>query len=436
MILDLVLTLAAMARIRMTVLVYGAAIVAALAANWPAWNGPMGSGISGETDVPVRWSATDNIEWKVSLPDRGNSSPVVWGDRVFVTQAIEAENRRQLICFDRKDGSRLWEAGLVVGQPEESHPTNPPCSASPVTDGERVVVWFGSAGLFCYDLKGNQLWHRDLGTQKHQWGYGASPILFEDLCILHFGPGERSFLIAVNKRTGETVWKMDLPQTVTGERTDGFARQRNGVVGSWSTPIVIDAADRKELVLSLPERVRAFDPRTGTELWYCEGLNPLVYTSPIYGDGVVVAMGGFLGTTVAVKPGGKGDVTASHRLWQTQRTKNRLGSGVVHDGHVYILNTDGIAECVNLESGERVWDERVRGRGPKSESWSSMVLVGDKIYVLNQSGETIVLRASPKFEVIAVNELDGELTNSTIAVSDGQLFIRTHRHLWCIGKRN
>lgn len=403
--------------------------------NWPAWNGPHGSGVSREKDLPLRWSATENVRWKVPLPERGNSSPIVWGQRVFLTQAMENLGRRTVICFDRSSGRQLWQSGVTYRENEETHEDNPYCAASPVTDGERVIAWFGSAGVFCLDTAGQELWRRDLGKQNHQWGYAASPVLYQNLCIVSFGPGDRSFLIALDKATGKTVWQVDTLPSKPGSRTDGFAGDKSGgVIGSWSTPIIVPTNGRDELIVSLPERVGAFDPRTGRELWYCDGLNPLLYTSPIHGDGVVVAMGGFLGTTIAVKPGGQGDVTSTHRLWQTTRTKNRLGSGVIHEGHIYVLNTEGIAECLELKTGKKVWEERLRGQGAKSESWSSMVLAWDRIYIPNQSAETFVLKASPKFEVLAVNSLDGELTNATLAVSDGDIFIRTRKHLWCIGR--
>jgi outer membrane protein assembly factor BamB len=409
--------------------------VAVQAGNWPAWHGPNGSGVTPETNLPVRWSATENVRWKAPLPDRGNSSPIVWGDRVFITQAIEKEKRLTVLCLNRATGKVLWQSGIAYSGNDLTHETNPYGSASPVTDGERVIAWFGSAGVFCYDLNGKELWRRDLGKQNHQWGYAASPIIRGDLCFLNFGPGERTFLIALDKRTGKTVWKVDVPPLQPKERTDGFAGQRNGVIGSWSTPIAINANGREELIVSFPEQLRAFDPKTGKELWVCDGLNPLIYSSPIFGDGVVVGMGGYLGTSVAVKPGGTGNVTATHRLWKRERNKNQLGTGVIHGSHFYVLDTPGIAECIELSTGRVVWEKRVNGAGPKNESWSSMILSGDKIYVLNQSGDTIILRASPKFEVVAVNSIGNELTNSTLAVSDGALFIRTHQNLWCISER-
>jgi outer membrane protein assembly factor BamB len=405
-----------------------------LAANWPQWRGPMGVGITSETDLPTKWSATENVKWKVPMPARGNSTPVVWGDKVFVTQPIEKEGRRLLICFDRGTGKKLWEVGTTYEAKETSHRTNPPASASPYVDGERVYVWFGSAGIFCYDLNGKELWHRELGKQQHEWGYAASPVIYKNFCILNFGPGENSFLIALDKTSGKTLWQLNIPEAKPKERTDGFAGQSDGVVGSWSTPIVVNASGRDELIVSLADGLKGFEPTTGKELWHCGGINPLLYTSPIYGDGVIVAMGGYHGTTIAVKPGGSGDVTKK-MLWKEERTKNRLGSGVIHKGHIFIGNTEGVAECIELSTGKVVWEERLPGVGPKTELWSSMMLSGDKIYIVNQSGDCIILRASPKFEVIGVNSIGNELTNASVVPSEGDLFIRTHEHLWCIGKK-
>ena len=401
------------------------------AANWPAFRGPTGNGVSPELNLPLRWSATENVRWKTPLPDRGNGSPIVWGDRVFITQAVEG--RRLVMCFDRQQGKLLWQSGPSYGETEETHGTNPYCSPTPVTDGERVIAWFGSAGIYCFDFNGRELWHRDLGKQKHTWGFASSPVLHGDMCLLNFGPGKRSFLTALDKKTGQTLWQVDIPEVEAPVRTDGFrGNEKDGRIGSFSTPLLITTGGREELVVSYPEQLRAFEPKTGREIWRCGGLNPLIYTSPTYGEGVIVAMGGFNGTTIAVKDGGNGDVTATHRLWQTSGTKNRCGSAVIHQGHFYVLNMDGMAECIKLQTGERVWQERLKGAGPKSDSWSSMLLVGDLIYVLNQSGDTTILKASPKFEVVGVNALGNEPCNATHAFSNGDIFIRTDKNLWCI----
>jgi outer membrane protein assembly factor BamB len=207
-------------------------------------------------------------------------------------------------------------------------------------------------------------------------------------------------------------------------------------VGSWSTPIVITAGQRQELILSRPNRVQALDPKTGGEFWNCTGLNPLVYTSPLYDKdtGIVVAMGGYMGMALAVKAGGSGDVTQTHRLWHHPKTKQRIGSGVIFENHIYILNDPGIAECFELQTGKLLWEERLKGPAPKSDNSSSMVAADGKLYVVNQGGDAFVLRAAPRFKVLATNSL-GESIIGSPAVSDREVFIRTHKALWCIGER-
>src|SRR5262245_41070472 len=271
--------------------------IAARADNWPAWRGPEGTGVCREKNLPLRWSTNDSVRWRIPLPEAGNSTPIVWDNRVLITQAIEKEGRRTVMCFDRATGKLLWQLGTTFTEKEPTHETNPQCSPSPVTDGERVVAWFGSAGLYCYDLSGKELWHRELGQQRHIWGYGASPVLHGDLCILSFGPGERTFLIAVNKKTGKDVWKIEEPGGHSGEKKAG--EDKAPWIGSWSTPVVVKTDGREELLLGWPKRLVAFEPKTGKELWTCAGLNPLVYTSALYADGIVVAMGGFNGMALA-----------------------------------------------------------------------------------------------------------------------------------------
>jgi outer membrane protein assembly factor BamB len=402
------------------------------AAPWPAWRGAGGDGVSRETDLPLRWNATDGVKWKVALPERGNSTPVVWGDRVFITQAAGPE--RLVICYSRGDGKELWRGGAKNAAQEPTHATNPYCSASPATDGERVYAWFGSAGLYCFEVSGKQLWHRDLGEHRHEWGYSSGPVLHEGLCYLNFGPGPRTALIAVNKLTGDEVWRHEPgPVKVAMPRNDGFGT-KDGVVGSWGLPLLIDAGNRRELIMAWPQEIRAYHPETGQALWHCGGLNPLVYSSPLFGEGVLLAMGGYSGSTVAVRPGGTGDVTETHRLWHELRDSGHIGTGVIREGHVYIQNMNGIVECVELRTGKKIWKERLESSGGRTEAWSSPVLAGDRLYLVNQGSDCYVLRVSPKFEVIAHNPLNDGLTNASPAISDGNIFIRTHAHLWCLGK--
>lgn len=404
------------------------------AADWPEWRGPLGTGVSEETNLPVKWSPTENVRWRVALPERGNSTPIVCTSRVFLTQA--AGKDRTLMCFDRGDGKLLWQRGVTTQLADDpTHPTNPYCSASPVTDGQRVIAWFGSDGLHAYDFAGRKLWSRDLGVQRHIWGYGASPVIHGDLCFLNFGPGDRSFLIAVDKNTGETVWQHD---EETGYGKPATADVRGGkqetvatYIGSWSTPVLMPVDGREQLLLSWPRRLAAYDPKTGRELWTCAGLNPLVYTSPIYSGDTVVAMGGFGGMSFAARAGGSGDITESRRLWHHPRTKQRIGSGVIHEGHIYIHNDPGVAECFELATGKLVWQERLQGPGKTGQNWSSVMLAGGNCYTITQGGDCFVFKAGPKFELVAVNSL-GERSNSSIVPSDGELFIRTHEAIWCI----
>ncbi len=404
------------------------------AGDWPAWRGPAGTGLSAESGLPVKWSKSENVRWRVALPDRGNSTPIVFGGHVFITQAIEKEGWRGLMCFRRGDGEKIWQVGVTYTEKEMTHGTNPYCSASPVTDGERVIASFGSAGLYCYDFAGKELWHRDLGKQEHIWGNAASPMLVGDLCVLNVGPGERTFLIAVNKRTGETVWQHDEPGGKSG------VEGNKDWLGSWTTPILIrvkadDGAERDELVMSFPTRACAFDPKTGRALWSCRGLGPLVYTSPLIGEAdgkpVIVAMSGYGGPYLACRPGGSGDVTESHRLWQVPRAPQRIGSGAIRGEHVYILNDPGTFECIELKTGKTVWAKRLEAPGGDHTSWSSMVLAGDKLFVVNHGGDSFVLRASPEFEQISTNSL-GERTLSSHGTSNGEIFIRTYKALWCV----
>lgn len=415
----------------MKVLVALALSTACVSANWPAWRGPEGTGVAKDSKLPLRWSTNENIRWRTPLPERGNSTPIIWRDSVYVTQAIEKENRRTLMCFNRRTGEVRWQKGVTYAEKEPTHETNPYCSASAVTDGERVVASYGSAGLYCYDLDGEELWHRDFGKQHHIWGNAASPVIYRDLCILNVGPGERSFLVAVDKRTGKTLWQLDEPGGHSGRRKPGDDSSASVWIGSWTTPIIIKENGSDRLIMSFPNRVAALEPKTGKEVWTCNGLNPLVYTSPLYADGVVVALGGYQGMALAAKTGGKGDVTETHRLWHHPRTRQRIGSGVIHEGRIYILNELPTAECYDLRTGKLLAERRLKGSGPKGNIWSSMVLAGERLYVINQSGDTFVLKASPQIETLSLNSL-GEFTNASLAPSNGEIFIRTHESLWCI----
>jgi outer membrane protein assembly factor BamB len=406
---------------------------AALADNWPAWRGADGQGQSAEKGLPLTWSAQENVRWKTPLPDEGSSTPIVWGNRVFLTQASErtkpkpaggpaVAKKRSLMCFDRADGKLVWQKDVLYPEPESTHPTNPYCSASPVTDGERIVVSFGSAGMYCYDFAGKELWKKDLGKLEHIWGNGSSPILYGDLAILWAGPGERQFLLAVNKKTGQKVWQHDEP--------GGSYSQKGTWIGSWSTPVIAKVDGKDHLILGVPKKLKGFDPNTGKELWSCNGLGNLVYTSPLVADGSAVNMSGFHGPALAVKLGGAGDITKD-RLWlQEKKNPQRIGSGVRVGEHIYMMEENGTPHCFEVKTGKEIWNAADR---PGEGAWGSMVHGDGKLYVTSRNGTTLVFAASPKYNLLATNRL-GEHTDASIAISGGDLFIRTYKHLWCIGK--
>lgn len=394
------------------------------AANWPAWRGPDGQGHCAETDLPLKWSATENVKWKIPLPDAGNSTPVIWGDKIFLTQATEKGTVRSLMCLNRADGKLLWKKEVKHTDKETTHSTNPYCSASPATDGERVVVSHGSAGMYCYDFAGKELWKKDCGKMEHIWGNASSPILYQDLAILWVGPGERQVLLAVDKKSGKTVWEHNEPGGASGS---GGNKEW---IGSWSTPTIIQSEGKDQLLLSVPKKVKGFDPKDGKELWFCDGLTNLVYTSPLYGNGIAVGMSGFGGSALAVRLEGTGDIT-KNRLWHHPRNTQRVGSGVIVGDHVYILEENGTPHCYELKNGTEVW--KIENR-PSGSTWASMVAAGGRLYVMNKQADTLVFAASPKYELLATNKI-GETSNASPAIADGEIYIRTYKHLYCIGKK-
>lgn len=394
------------------------------AEDWPVWRGPHGDGHSAAKSPPLRWSRTENVRWKTHLPGPGNSSPIVWKDRVFLTQALEKGRRRAVLCLNRADGKILWQRETLYTEKEPTHETNPYCSASPVIDGERVIASLGSAGLVCYDFDGKELWRKDVGKLEHIWGNGSSPILYGDLAILWCGPGERQFLLAVNKTSGATVWKHE----EAGGKSGAVGPKE--WLGSWSSPLLTRIGNHDELILCVPKKVKGFDPKTGKQLWWCDGLGELVYASPVCSaDGIVMAVSGYYGPALAVRAGGMGDVTNTRRLWHhARRHPQRIGSPILVGDRAYLFNESGLAQCFELKTGEDQWKkERVNGT-----TWSSPVYAAGRLYVPTMNGDTFVLSASPKYELLARNPL-GERVLSSLAVAGDDIFIRTYEHLWCIG---
>ena len=408
--------------------------------DWSQWRGSDGSGKTASVASVKQWGTSQNLKWRVALPEAGNSTPIVWQDKILMTQPLSDDKQRAMLCLDRETGRELWRRGVNYSEAEATHKTNPYCSASPVTDGERVIAWFGSAGLVCWDLDGNEVWKRNLGKLEHMWGYGTSPVLYGDLCILSFGPGNQEFIIAVDKQTGETVWQVDAlgdsdERKLSGPENDGNANEFQSdkersvrLRGSWTTPIVVQTGGHDELVVALPRRLSGFDPSTGKLLWTCGGGAPLAYASVVEHDGVIVVLGGYNGASMAVRAGGRGDVTETHRLWHLSRDNGWLGTGIAHQGDVYICDMGGVLHCLAVETGEVRWKKRVQGGG----TWSSMTQTADGLmYLLTKTGVTTVFRPSAEgFEAVAENSV-GEASNASVVVAGGEILIRTDQSLWC-----
>lgn len=403
---------------------------AATADDWPAFRGPAGDGRSSESKVVTAWGPQKNVKWKAPLPQWGNGSPVVSKGRVFVTSAEDPEGRkRSLYCFDRKDGRQLWVRTVDVPRAMPTHGTNGYCPTTPAADGERVVVFEGVGGLRCYDYDGKPLWSRELGDFEHQWGDGISPLIHDGKVVLHGGPGKRIFLAAFDVKSGRTLWEIEEPVDGNGDKNSA-----GKVMGSWCTPLVTPVDGRPQIVCTFPTRILGVDPATGKVLWSCEGIRhkkgDLAYSSPVAVDGVLVAIGGFNGPSLGVKLGGSGDVTSSHRLWRIENQPQSIGSGVAVDGRLYVpLAGPHRIECLDPKTGRALWQHKA-----EKPFWGSMVYAGGHAYVTDQEGTTIVFKPNPeRFEPVSTNAL-GEKCNATPAVSDGQVFIRTFRALYCIGE--
>lgn len=394
-----------------------------VATDWPQFRGPRGDSLTPDGNFPTEWSATRNVRWKTPLDGRGNGSPIVSGGRVFLTTAVDAGAKRTLRCFDRRDGTQLWERTVEWKPDEPTHDTNPYAATTPAADGRRVVVWHGSAGLYCYDFNGKELWKKDLGEFIHIWGYGTSPVLHEGKVLLNTGPGaDRSFVAAFALDDGDELWRCDEPLEA--------GTQRSGYFGSWSTPNIVRIDGKDRLLCSMPGRVKCYDIDTGQILWHCDGLNPLIYTSIIPGDGFGVAMGGYNGVAIGFRYGGRDDVTDTNRLWRVERNPQRIGTGVLVGDSIYMANAGpSVIQCIEARTGREIWQERL----PGGNAWASIVRTGDGLlYVTAQNVTTTVFRPDPeKFDVVATNRLPGH-TNATPAFSGGEIFVRTDDALYCI----
>lgn len=392
---------------------------------WSRWRGPSGQGLVEGKGYPTTWSETENIVWRVPVPGRGHSSPVIWADRIFLTTAAADGSSRSVLCFRRADGTLLWERPVPEAPPEKLYPKNSYASSSPSTDGKLVYAYFGNAGVVAVDFSGKVAWHVRLGVISLYHGPGGSPLLYKDRLILfqeqrsmdRNAPSEPGFIVALDKATGRELWrKARTPQP------------------GWGTPIAVQVGDRVEIIVSSSRRIEAFDPDTGTLLWFATGNTMEVIPTPAVGHGLVFCSSGRAGPTFAVRPGGSGDVTASHVVWSTPKGSPFVPSPLVLGDYLYTVNDmASIASSHNAQTGELVGQLRL-GEAKREGFSASPVAVEGRIYVTNDEGETFVLSPAPDFKLLHVNRL-GEQVLASPALVDGRWYIRTAGHLLAIGSR-
>jgi hypothetical protein len=380
-------------------------------ADWPGWRGD-GSGISPETNLPVRWDAETNIAWRTALPGRGNSSPIVWRGRIFLTAWDDGGRKRSVLCLDARDGKLLWQAEMAAPRVEKTNPKNGYASSTPATDGQRVYAFFDSPGLVALDFEGKVLWTRDLGPFKTDWGIASSPILHRDLVIQCCDFDGGGFLVALDAATGEERWRARRPDP----------RQ-------YATPLLLTHNGKPQIAVN-GMTVIAYEPESGQELWRCRGMNQLCAPSAVYADGLVYAASGRNGPAMAIDPGGQGDVTETHVRWYLSSGGPYVISPIVHP--CLVLPGDNGALRVVDARGTVVLTESLRGHFS-----SSPVAADGKLYWANETGDTYVIdvsavaAAKPSIKVVAVNPL-GEKVLASPAIAGGRLFIRTAEHLYCV----
>ena len=418
------------------------------ASDWSRFRGPNGSGISSDTtSTPVEWSPDKNVRWKTPLPGAGVSSPIVVGDRLFVTcysgyganfGKIE-DLKRHLVCVDRSSGKILWDKSVDAVLPEDSYsgmgiPSHGYASHTPVSDGKHIYVFFGKSGVLAYDLEGKQRWHQSVGTEsdRRRWGSASSPILHEGNVIV-VASAESEAIIALNAETGDEVWRQEAA----------------GLANVWGTPLIVKIDDeRTDLVLGVPYEIWGFNPDSGKLRWYSEISAGDQYSSSVVAvQDVVYSIEGRGGGSAAVRAGGKGDVTKSHTVWSGSDS-SRFGTPVVYQGRLYFF-ASGVATCNDAKTGKKVFQGRLEGgsssggggrsrfgRGGGGSDYSSPVIADGKIYYVQGSGSCFVLKAGDKFEQLAVNSVtaDRESFGATPALSNGEIFLRSDKHLYCVSE--
>ena len=395
------------------------ALEGAASAYWPRWRGPSAQGLATGAGYTDTWSDTQNVLWRATVPGRGHSSPIIWGDRIFLTTAYD-NGSAALLAFRRSDGKLLWEAVCPDRTGEHVHQKNSHASATPTTDGIRVFAFFGNKGVMAVDFDGRVVWHRSLGTFDNYHGTAGSPLLYHGKLILfqdHSGGSSGgAFVAALDAATGRTLWRT----------------ARRASVG-WSTPIALHVVDHDEIIVSSQRRVQGYDPETGAELWGCGGNLFEVIPTPVVGHGLVFCSSGRAGPTLAIRPGGRGDVTNTHVAWESARGSPFVPSPLLYGDYLYLMNDmTSVATCLEAKTGKLVWQSRL-GVATREGFSASPVAVDGKVFFTNDEGETFVLKAGPTFELLRFNRLNAR-TLASPALVDQRWYVRTDRELLAVGR--
>ena len=416
-------------RVRFAAAFVIAALPAATRAeNWPQWRGPLANGLSGETNLPTKWSATENITWKLAMPGLSGSTPIVWKDHIFLNVADAGS--LYLWAVDRSKGTQLWKQHLGDGDHKQrKHNMSTP---SPVTDGKCVWVMTGTGILKAFDFKGKEIWTRDIqkdyGAFGLNWGYGSSPLLHEDslyVQVLHgMKTDDPSYVLRINKKDGKTLWRVERPTKAEKESPD-----------SYSTPALLRHGKSLEIVVTGGDVVTGHDLGTGRELWRADGLNPAnngnyrIVASPVVHNEIIIAPTR-VRPMLVLKPGGRGDVTSSHVMWSFNDGPD-VPTPLTDGTYTYVINDRGIMWCLDAKTGKEIYGQQRLRPGTYS---GSPVLADGRIYITSEDGLTSVVKAGPTFELVAENAFD-DYSLSSPAISAGQIFFRTTGALWAIGKR-
>ena len=391
----------------------------ASAGNWPGWRGPQGDGTSAETGIPVKWSGTENVAWKIPLKYHGHSSPVIWKDALIMVGVDKDAKKRMLVLRDRKTGGLIWEKEVLVSPLERKHRLNSWASGTPVTDGKVIYVSFlDKKQMFvaAYDFKGTRLWKVRPGVFSSKHGYCSSPVLYKDKVIVNGDHDGQSYIVALSRKTGKTLWKVD----------------RENHTRSYCTPLIRKIDGRMQMMLSGDKSVASYDPDTGKNIWYLDGPTEQFVASLVMNEGLVFVTGGFPDKhMLAIDPNGKGNITGSTYIkWHHRRIGvSYVPSPIAVGKYFLVVSDNGIGSCFEAKSGKRLWKERMGRRFS-----ASLVAAGGNVYFLDDDGNCKVVKAGPEYKEVAHNKL-GEETYASPAISQGQLFIRGEKHLFCIGTK-